>query len=126
MRPTINAVKTQAQITYQQLQAQGQEMLKNIEAELPKLQAKITTLKKQIKEAVMKSTFDIRRDLNISYKVNKNIVLRLYGVVSRVVSERYTSQMNKFTELKNTLITMTTKGQLFTEAYWKQFVTLLQ
>ena len=52
------------------------EMLNKIESELPKLQAKILALKKQIREAVMKSTFDIRRDLSISYKVNKNIILR--------------------------------------------------
>merc|ERR1711962_949079 len=129
LRPTLarytNVVKTQAQLTYQQVQAKGQELLKNIEAELPKLQAKITALKKQIQEAVMKSTFDIRRDLNISYKVNKNIVIRLYNVVSRVVAQRYASQMQRFTEIKNTLVTMTKQGQLLSEAYWKQFITLL-
>merc|ERR1712013_409020 len=112
LRPTFNhytnVVKTQAQIKYQQMQA------------------KILALKKQIREAVMKSPFDIRRDLSISYKVNKNIILRLYKVVSGVVSERYATQMNQLTELKNTLITMATKGQLFTDIYWKQFVTLLQ
>merc|ERR1712013_740905 len=130
LRPTFNhytnVVKTQAQIKYQQIQAKGMEMLNKIESELPKLQAKILALKKQIREAVMKSTFDIRRDLSISYKVNKNIILRLYKVVSGVVSERYATQMNQLTELKNTLITMATKGQLFTDIYWKQFVTLLQ
>merc|ERR1719427_1487355 len=129
-RPTIDrytsVVKTQAQLTYQQVQAKGQELLKNIEAELPKLQAKITALKKQIQEAVMKSTFDIRRDLNISYKVNKNIVIRLYNVVSRMVAQRYASQIQRFTAIQQRLVTMTTRGQLLTEAYWTQFVTLLQ
>merc|ERR1719466_203481 len=129
-RPTIDrytsVVKTQAQITYQQLQAKGQELLNNIEAELPKLQAKIVALKKQLQEAVMKSTFDIRRDLNISYKVNKNIVIRLYNVVTRVVAQRYAAQMQRFTEIKNNLVTMTTQGQLLTETAWKQFTTLLQ
>merc|ERR1712142_969021 len=119
-------VKTQAQMTYQQLQAKGQELLNQIEAELPQLQAKIVALKKQLQEAVMKSTFDIRRDLNISYKVNKNIIIRLYNVVSRVVAQRYASQMQRFTEVKNRLVTMTTRGQLLTGAYWKQFTTLLQ
>jgi len=130
LRPTIDrytsVVKTQAQLTYQQLQAKGQELLNNIEAELPKLQAKIVALKKQLQEAVMKSTFDIRRDLNISYKVNKNIVIRLYNVVTRVVAQRYASQMQRFTEMKNNLVTMTTQGQLLTETAWKQFTTLLQ
>merc|ERR1712142_607030 len=117
-------VKTQAQMTYQQLQAKGQELLNNIEAELPKLQAKIVALKKQLQEAVMKSTFDIRRDLNISYKVNKNIVIRLYNVVSRMVAQRYASQIQRFTAIQQRLVTMTSRGQLLTEAYWTQFVTL--
>ena len=46
--------------------------------------------------------------------------------MSGVVSERYATQMAQLTELKNTLITMATKGQLFTDIYWKQFITLLQ
>lgn len=34
--------------------------------------------------------------------------------------------MQKFTEIKDRLITMTTKGQLLTETYWNQFASLLQ
>merc|ERR1719447_286667 len=129
-KPTIAKytmiVKANAQNTMTQLENKGKELLRQIEAELPRLKAKITLLKKQIQEAVMKNTFDIRRDLNISYKVNKNIVLRLYNVVSRVVSQRYASQMQKFTEIKDRLVTMTTKGQLLTGTYWNQFTALLQ
>merc|ERR1712142_268825 len=129
-KPTIAKytmiVKANAQNTMTQLENKGKELLRQIEAELPRLKAKITLLKKQIQDAVMKNTFDIRRDLNISYKVNKNIVLRLYSVVSRVVAEGYAAQVQRFNTLKTTLVTVASRGQLLTETYYKQFLALLQ
>merc|ERR1712142_1335838 len=73
LKPTIShytsLVQTQAQLTYQQLQAKGQELLQKIEAELPQIEARMNELKAQIREAVMKNTIELRRDLSISYKV---------------------------------------------------------
>jgi hypothetical protein len=93
LKPSVDYYKKLVAITAKRtlkdLNVKVKTMLKNVKTELDTIKEKADKLRMQIQEAIMKSTVEIRRDFNISYKVNKNIANRIYQVVKAVVMRNY-------------------------------------
>lgn len=110
-----NTVKKTTMETFSELKLKGMEMLRKIETDLPALQKKIMELKDKIQKAVMKSTFEIRRDMNVSAKVLKNIALRLISLSKN----RYATTFARMNLIADNVLAIS-------ETWWMKTILILQ
>lgn len=113
-----------AERTIKTVKQEGEKMLKKVQAELKKIQARTMELRTQMAKAVLDNTVELRRDLKTSYGLNKKIVERVYEKAQIFGQKTYKKTMVQYKQLRSKANTWIVKAKQFGKKYYKKVVEI--
>merc|ERR1719494_941872 len=115
-------IKVTAEKTMNKMNIKAKEILKTVKSEIDNLARKAGAVGMKIQEAVMSYTSELRRDFNISFKVNKKIFNKIYEAVKAVIMKNYV-EAKAYIELTASQITgIINQGKTMANEYYKEFI----
>jgi len=117
----IGKVQKRMRRSVEDIKVQSNQVMKRINAELKDLKIKALKLKNQLQRQVMENTVELRKDIALSFGVNKRIAERLYSNGKLLAQKTYNKAMSVYKLYKPKAIVMLRKVKIDAKKLYMKF-----